>query len=36
MEKVCFTGPFVPLCEAFVVQKKAVGALYDTQAKLLR
>ena len=36
MEKAYFTGPFAPLCEAFVTQKKATGAIYDTQAKLLR
>ena len=36
MEKTYFTGPFASLCEAFVAQKKATGAVYDTQAKRLR
>jgi len=31
-----FTGPFAPMCELFVSQKRAVGFLYDTQAKRLR
>jgi len=31
-----FTGPFAPLCEAFVAEKRAAGAVYDTQAKRLR
>ena len=36
MEKAYFTGPFASLCETFVAQKKAAGAVYDTQAKRLR
>jgi len=31
-----FSGPFAPLCEAFVSQKRATGVVYDTQAKILR
>lgn len=36
MEKAYFTGPFAPLCEIFVAQKRAAGAVYDTQARILR
>lgn len=35
-EKRYFTGPFAPLCEAFVVQKRASGLDYTQQAMLLR
>lgn len=31
-----FTGPFAPMCERFVIQKRATGLLYDSQAKRLR
>ncbi|NLB80367.1 MAG: tyrosine-type recombinase/integrase [Clostridiaceae bacterium] len=31
-----FTGPFAPMCEMFVAQKRATGKIYDTQAKRLR
>lgn len=31
-----FNGPFAPMCEAFVAQKRAIGKVYDTQAKRLR
>lgn len=31
-----FTGPFAPLCEAFVAQKRAAGLDYTQQAMLLR
>ena len=34
--KAYFTGPFAPLCEAFVAQKRATGVAYDTQARILR
>ena len=33
MEKAYFTGPFAPLCEAFVTQKRATGAIYDMDDK---
>lgn len=36
MEDVRFTGPFAPMCELFVAQKRATGLLYFTQAKILR
>ena len=36
MEKSYFTGPFAPLCETFVAQKRAAGAVYDTQARRLQ
>jgi integrase len=36
MEKEYFTGPFAPMCELFVNQKRAAGILYDSQAKRLR
>ncbi len=31
-----FSGPFAPMCEAFVVQKRATGLQYKQQAMLLR
>ena len=31
-----FSGPFAPMCELFVAQKRASGLLYFTRAKLLR
>lgn len=31
-----FSGPFAPMCELFVAQKRATGKVYDTQAKQLR
>lgn len=36
MEKPFFTGPFTPMCELFVSQKRAIGLVYNTQAKRLR
>lgn len=37
MSKDCyFTGPFAPMCEAFVAQKRASGLDYTQQAMLLR
>lgn len=36
MEKQYFSGPFAPMCELFVAQKRAVGFVYDAQAKRLR
>lgn len=36
MEKSYFTGPFAPLCETVVAQKRAAGAVYDTQARRLQ
>ncbi|WP_312940627.1 tyrosine-type recombinase/integrase [Oscillibacter sp.] len=36
IEKPFFTGPFAPLCERFVSQKRAIGLVYETQAKRLR
>lgn len=35
-EKPYFTGPFAPMCEAFVAQKRACGLDYSQQALLLR
>lgn len=31
-----FTGPFAPMCEAFVSQKRASGLIYKQQAMLLK
>ena len=31
-----FSGPFAPMCELFVSQKRATGCKYEQQAKLLR
>lgn len=36
MKKTYFTGPFAPMCEVFVAQKRASGLVYDQQAMLLR
>ena len=36
MKEVVFNGPFAPMCEMFVTQKRACGLLYETQAKILR
>lgn len=36
MTKAYFDGPFAPLCELFVMQKRAAGLQYDQQAMLLR
>ena len=35
-KKNYFTGPFAPMCEAFVAQKRASGLDYTQQAMLLR
>ena len=35
-EKAYFNGPFAPMCEAFVAQKRACGLDYSQQAMLLR
>ena len=35
-KKPFFTGPFAPICESYVTQKRASGLDYDQQAKLLR
>lgn len=35
-KKPFFTGPFAPMCESYVAQKRASGLYYDQQAKLLR
>jgi len=31
-----FTGPFAPMCELFVTQKRAAGLVYEQQAIILR
>lgn len=31
-----FSGPFAPMCEKYVAQKRATGLIYETQAKQLR
>ena len=36
MKTPYFTGPFAPMCETFVAQKRAAGLIYDQQAMLLR
>ena len=36
MEKNYFSGPFAPMCELFVAQKRATGIKYDQQAIVLR
>lgn len=36
MTKPYFTGPFAPMCELFVAQKRASGLVYRQQAMLLR
>lgn len=36
MKTPYFTGPFAPMCELFVMQKRATGLVYDSQAKRLR
>ena len=35
-KKPFFTGPFAPMCESYVTQKRVSGLDYDQQAKLLR
>lgn len=35
MKKISFDGPFAPLCELFVTQKRAAGLQYEQQAMLL-
>lgn len=35
-KKPFFTGPFAPLCESYVAQKRASGLDYTQQARLLR
>ena len=35
-KKPFFTGPFAPICESYVAQKRASGLDYSQQAKLLR
>ena len=35
-KKPFFAGPFAPICESYVAQKRASGLAYDQQAKLLR
>jgi len=35
-EKSYFTGPFAPMCEMFVAQRRATGLVYKGQAMLLR
>lgn len=35
-KKPYFSGPFAPICESYVAQKRASGLDYDQQAKLLR
>ncbi|MDR1703867.1 MAG: tyrosine-type recombinase/integrase [Clostridiales bacterium] len=36
MSNVYFNGPFAPLCELFVTQKRAAGLGYEQQSMLLR
>mgnify|MGYP000844609605 CR=1 FL=1 len=36
MSSSYFSGPFAPMCEMFVAQKRATGKIYETQAKELR
>lgn len=36
MRQPYFDGPFAPLCELYVAQKRAAGLQYEQQAKLLR
>lgn len=36
MKTPSFTGPFAPMCEAYVAQKRALGFKYEAQAFLLR
>lgn len=36
MKTPYFTGPFAPMCEIFVAQKRASGLMYDQQTMLLR
>lgn len=36
MKTPYFTGPFAPMCEAFVAQKRAAGFIYKQQAMLLK
>lgn len=36
MKTPYFTGPFAPMCEAFVAQKRASGLIYEQQAMLLK
>lgn len=35
-KKPFFTGPFAPICESYVAQKRASGLDYNQQAKPLR
>src|SRR3546814_17526946 len=34
--KTYFTGPFAPMCDAFVTQMRSLGRAYKQQAMLLR
>lgn len=36
MSSSYFSGPFAPMCEMFVAQKRATGKIYEIQAKELR
>ena len=36
MKTSYFTGPFAPMCETFVAQKRASGLVYEQQAMLLK
>lgn len=36
MEKSYFSGPFAPMCELLVAQKRALGFVYESQSKRLR
>ena len=36
MDKSFFNGPFAPLCELYVSQKRAAGLIYEQQANLLK
>ena len=36
MKTSYFTGPFAPMCESFVAQKRASGIAYEQQAMLLK
>ena len=36
MDKLYFSGPFAPMCELFVNQRRAVGVIYESRAKIIR
>lgn len=36
MKDIIFSGPFAPMCDLFVKQRRIAGALYESRGKILR